>query len=200
MDKLQRCAKAFEQLLKIQYRIVIGRKGKTTELVIGFSKLDFHHLMGLGKLKDLRIAKRNRGLVFDEILAGRTTYKTLSESHYLSQIENRFEPLSLIEQLLDDNRLIFRYNAKLNQFSLIEADYILSTPCGPTDIYIFIAEHKENGRYFCRSFFPKEGKDYTESQPRYTMLYKEKINLSTGETTVQYDRLTPKNGAKKEGG
>ena len=68
MDRLQRCAKAFEQLLKIQYRIVIGRKGKTTELVIGFSKLDFHHLMGLGKLKDLRIAKRNRGLVFDEIL------------------------------------------------------------------------------------------------------------------------------------
>ena len=55
MDKLQKCAKAFENLLEIQYRIIIGRKGKTVELVIGFSKLDFHHLMGLGKLKDLRI-------------------------------------------------------------------------------------------------------------------------------------------------
>ena len=60
MDKLQKCAKAFEKLLEIQYRIIIGRKGKTVELVIGFSKLDFHHLMGLGKLKDLRIAKQNR--------------------------------------------------------------------------------------------------------------------------------------------
>lgn len=49
MDKLQKCAKAFENLLEIQYRIIIGRKGKTAELVIGFSKLDFHHLMGLGK-------------------------------------------------------------------------------------------------------------------------------------------------------
>ena len=67
MDKLQKCAKAFENLLEIQYRIIIGRKGKTAELVIGFSKLDFHHLMGLGKLKDLRIAKQNRGSVFDEI-------------------------------------------------------------------------------------------------------------------------------------
>ena len=57
MDKLQKCAKAFEKLLEIQYRIIIGRKGKTVELVIGFSKLDFHHLMGLGKLKDLRITK-----------------------------------------------------------------------------------------------------------------------------------------------
>jgi len=32
---------------------------------------------------------------------------------YLPQIENRFEPLALIEQLLDDNHLVFRYNVKL---------------------------------------------------------------------------------------
>ena len=127
MDKLQKCAKAFEKLLEIQYRIIIGRKGKTVELVIGFSKLDFHHLMGLGKLKDLRIAKQNRSSVFDEIIIGSTTYETLAKSRYLSQIENRFEPLALIEQLLDDNRLIFRYNAKLNQFSLIEADYFINS-------------------------------------------------------------------------
>ena len=166
MDKLQKCGKAFEKLLEIQYRIIIGRKGKTVELVIGFSKLDFHHLMGLGKLKDLRIAKQNRGSVFDEIIIGSTTYETLAKSRYLPQIENRFEPLALIEQLLDDNRLVFRYNVKLNQFSLIEADYLLSTPLENSDIYIFIAEHKDTGKYFCRSFFPKEKKDYTEGQPR----------------------------------
>ena len=73
--KLQKCAKAFENLLEIQYRIIIGRKGKTAELVIGFSKLDFHHLMGLGKLKDLRIAKQNRGSVFDEIITGIMTLR-----------------------------------------------------------------------------------------------------------------------------
>ena len=75
MDKLQKCAKAFENLLEIQYRIIIGRKGKTAELVIGFSKLDFHHLMGLGKLKDLRIAKQNRGSVFDESITGIMTLR-----------------------------------------------------------------------------------------------------------------------------
>ena len=76
----------------------------------------------------MRIAKQNRGSVFDEIKIGSTTYETLAKSRYLPQIENRFEPLALIEQLLDDNRLVFRYNAKLYQFSLIEADYLLSTP------------------------------------------------------------------------
>lgn len=193
MDKLQKCAKAFEKLLEIQYKIIIGRKGKTVELLIGFSKLDFHHLMGLGKLKDLRIAKQNRSSAFDGIISGTISYETLTKSRYLPQIENRFEPLALIEQLLDDNRLVFRYNAKLNQFSLIESDYLLSTPLGNSDIYIFIAEHKDTGKYFCRSFFPKEKKDYADGQPRYTMLYKEKRNLTTGEILVQYDRLTSKN-------
>ena len=31
-----------------------------------------------------------------------------------------------------------------------------------------------------------------EGQPRYTLLKKEKINLQTGESIIQYDWLTPK--------
>lgn len=148
--------------------------------------------MGLGKLKDLRIATRNRGIVFDEILAGKTTYETISQSRYLYLIENRFQPLAHIETLFDDNRLIFRYNMILNQFSLIEADYLLSTPYAENDVYIFLAKQENTERYFCRSFFPKEQKDYTKGQAVYTMLYKEKICLSTGTVQIQYDRLTPK--------
>lgn len=192
MDKLKNCTCAFEKLLGVQYRIIIGRKGKNTELCIRFSKLDFHHLMGLGKLKDLRISTQNRSLVFDEILAGKTTYRTISKSRYLHLIENRFQPLAQIESLLDQNRLIFRYNKKQNHFSLIEADYLLSTPFAGNDIYIFLAKQDSTGQYFCRSFFPKEQVDYTRGQAVYTMLYKEKIYLSTGITQVQYNKLTPK--------
>ena len=36
MDKLLSCATAFEHLLNVQYRIIIGRKGKSVELRIGF--------------------------------------------------------------------------------------------------------------------------------------------------------------------
>ena len=61
------------------------------------------------------------------------------------------------------------------------------------DIYIFIKEKETVGRFFCRSFFPKEKKDYTIGQPQYTLLFKEKITVSTGEKIIQYDRLTPKN-------
>lgn len=192
MDKLSVCAQAFEKLLDTQYHITVGRKGIAVNLSIGFSKLDFHHLMGLGKLKDLRIATKNRGIVFDEILSEKISYKTISKSRYIHLIENRFQPLTHIETLFDDNRLVFRYNTKLNRFSLIEADYLLSTPYNENDIYIFLAKHKDTEQYFCRSFFPKEQKDYTKGQAIYTMLYKEKICLTTGTSQIQYDRSKSK--------
>lgn len=193
MDKLIECAFAFENLLNVQYRMTVGRKGKAVELSVGFSMLDFHHLMGLGKLKDLRLATMNRETVFKEILNGKFSYEVIAKSRYVHLIENRFQPLMHIEQLFDDNRLVFRYNPKLNRFSLIEADYLLTSPYEENDVYIFLAKKNDSDRYFCRSFFPKEQKDYTKGQAVYTLLYKEKICLSTGAVHVQYDRLTPKN-------
>ena len=192
MDKLADCALAFEKILDIQYRMIVGRKGKAVELLVGFSMLDFHHLMGLGKLKDLRLATMNRETVFKEIMSGKISYEVIAKSRYIHLIENRFQPLMHIEQLFDDNRLVFRYNPKLNQFSLIEANYLLTSPYEENDIYIFLAKNKEANRYFCRSFFPKEQKDYTKGQAVYTLLYKEKICLPTRDIHIQYDRLTPK--------
>ncbi len=102
----------------------------------------------------------------------------LKKSRYFSNIQERLEPLSQIENLLDSNKLIFRYNAKLQSYSLIEAEYLLSTPYKNTDIYIFLDQRPETNQFFCRSFFPKEGKDYTKGQAIYTLLKKDKITFS----------------------
>ena len=74
----------------------------------------------------------------------------------------------------------------------------MSTAFSGNDIYIFIKEKETVGRFFCRSFFPKEKKDYTIGQPQYTLLFKEKITVSTGEKVIQYDRLTPKSDSAKD--
>lgn len=192
MDKLYECAAAFQKLLNVNYKIILGRKGKLIELRICFEPLHFHHLIGLHKLGDLRIARDNREKVFNRILDGAITYDRISRSRYFHIIEQRFEPLAHFGTILDQNKLVFRYNSKKSVFSLIEADYLLSTPYANSDIYIFLAEAPNAGTYFCRSFFPKGDRDYTAGQTIYTMLYKEKINLDTGEVIVQYDRLTPK--------
>lgn len=191
-DPLRHAAEHFCSLFDVQYHIIIGRKGKSADLTIEFNPIDFHHLMGLGKLKDLRIAVQNRESVFRGILNGTITYSSISCSRYIGLIENRFVPLSCIEQILDDNRLIFRYSQKRNLFSSIEADYLLSTSFLGNDVYIFIEEKEIDGLFFCRSFFPKEMKDYALGQPRYTMLFKEKIMVSSGTRIIQFDRLTPK--------
>jgi len=189
MDKIYQCAAAFYNPLDTRYHIIIGRKGKTATLTIEFADKDFHHLMGLGKLKDLRIAKQSRARVFQAILQGDLSDEDLHKSRYFSQIKNRFAPLAAIEQFLDNNELIFRYNAKKNNFSLIEADYLLSTPHENKEVNIFLAQKEVDEIYDCRSFFPKEGRDYTRNQPKYTLLYKEKYRISTGKKIIQYNRF-----------
>lgn len=101
-------------------------------------------------------------------------------------------PFQKIEALFDKNDLVFRYNRKLQALSLIEAEYLLSTPHEYTDVYIFLDKKDEAGNFFCRSFFPKEDRDYTKGQAVYTLLKKEKINIDTGTVQIQYDRLSPK--------
>lgn len=76
-DKLRNTAEGFRSLLDTQYHIIIGRKGKSVELTIEFKPIDFHRFMGLGKLKDLRIATQNRESVFFGILNGTITYASI---------------------------------------------------------------------------------------------------------------------------
>ena len=65
-DKLKISAEGFHSLLDTQYHLIIGRKGKSVDITIEFKPIDFHHLMGLGKLKDLRIATQNGNPFFSE--------------------------------------------------------------------------------------------------------------------------------------
>lgn len=192
MDILQECAKAFQHLLNIKYRIIIGRKGQLVELEIFFSDTEFHHLAGLHKLRDLRVRTQNRTRVFEDLVNEKICLEDIKKSSDFSQIQNRFLPLSQLETLLDNNNLVFKYSPRNNGMSKIHAEYLLCTPYDATDIYIFLDLKDAANHFFCRSFFPKEKTDYTVGQTKYTLLFKEKINLCTGESIVQYDKLTPK--------
>ena len=192
MDKLYECAKGFKKLLSKRYHIIIGRKGKAAELNIQFEDVEFHHLIGLHKLKDLRIARENRGRVFADILSRKIVLSDIEKSRYYDKIKDRLEPFIKIELLLDENNLVFRYNERKQTFSVIEAEYLLSSPYENTDVYIFLDRKEGEKEFFCRSFFPKRGKDYTAGQAVYTLLLKEKIDINTGESQLQYNRLISK--------
>ena len=189
MDKILACAKAFEKLLDTQYFVTVAHKGNKIDFSIEFEIVDFHHLIGLHKLKDLRIAREEREDVFQKILDGKITDKDIKRSRHFSEIERRLELFINFEDILDSNRLVFRYITPPSQFSLIQAEFLLSTPYQNEEVYIFVdKKEKSNEKYFCRSFFPKTNKDYSVGQTKYTLMYKEKRTLSTGEVLVQYER------------
>ena len=97
--------------------------------------------------------------------------------------------LPLLESMIDSNDTIFKYNSKVNAYSVIKADYIMKNNTEGKNVFLFLAQGKEKGKYFCRSFFPQDKMDYTKNQTSWTLLYKKKRILSTGKEEILYDRL-----------
>lgn len=191
MRNIRDCVSAFLPLLNTEYEIVLGRKGVAVTLRITFDKKDCFHLMGLQYLIDRPELNRDRGKVFDEIVAGSITTRQVESSDFYKQIEERVNFLPLLEQLLDSNDMVFKYNKKANIHSMIDADYLMKNNMEDRNLYLFLSQGSDD-RYFCRSFFPEEKMDYTKNQASWTMLYKKKRNLSTGEERILYDRLIKK--------
>ena len=190
MDLLQQCAQEFERLIPYQYHIIIGRKGKTLEFSLSFDRADFHHLAGLHKLRDnVRFQTGKRSEIMKEILNGKLTLLQAEKSAFFDEMKPRLLPLTQLEHFLDSNEIIFRYNARANTFSAIQADYLLQNYFEDTPAYLFLAQRSDGDTQVCRTFFPKSGRDYAKGQPQYTLLKKEKKNMITSETIVQYDRF-----------
>ena len=193
MDKLQERAIAFRQLMNYQYVIKLGRKGQIYSFVIDFQKQDFFHLIGLQKLIDLRFLKRSAEYIFNSCLKGKLTYSMLEKSEYFDELGYRFEYFHLLEKILDDNELVFKCNINsMRVYSNIKADYMLQNFRNDLIFYIFTEKRTNADTQFCKSFFENSEKDYSKGQTKMTLLYKEKINKITGESEIQYDKLSNK--------
>jgi hypothetical protein len=189
MDILKNCALSFQKLIGYKYHFVIGRKEQMKEFYLSFDKADFHHLVGLHKLKDIaQIQQGMRNKIFDQILKGEITIELIEKSTYYEQMKERIIPLTYLEEMLDDNQMIFRYNEKIHKYSLIKADYLLEGKANLIPVFLFLGKRNENEQ-MCRTFFRVGCKDYSEGQSRYTLLKREKINLMSGTSVIQYDRL-----------
>lgn len=57
-----------------------------------------------------------------------------------------------------------------------------------SQLFLFLS-NDEGNNYFCRSFFSEEKMDYSKNQESWTLLYKKKIDLSTGENREVLKRL-----------
>lgn len=182
------CIFSFIPLLTTEYEIVLGRKGVSVTLVITFDKKDCFHLMGLQYLTDRPELRRDRGKVFDDIKNGVIKKEQIESSDFYYKIKDRVHFLPLLEMLLDSNDTVFKYNSKINTYSMIEADYLMKNYMENRNLFLFLS-NAESDRYFCRSFFPEEKNDYTKKQTSWTLLYKKKKNRVDGTEEILYDKL-----------
>ena len=194
-DLLQECAKAFERLTNYQYHIVAGRSKNSIqeklELTITFHAAEFYHLAGLHKLSDLSQFRRlKRSDVIAMLTKGKLTEAQARKSVYFADIEDRLELVGMLEHFIDSNELVFRYQSKYTGGTMIEADYLMQNKIAMRIAYLFLAQRKEDETMVCKSFFYKKEKDYARGQQKFKLLYKSKTDRRTGETVVQYDKLT----------
>lgn len=188
MHNIYDCIESFSSLLDTKYHLMLGRKGTSVSLEISFDKKDCFHLMGLQYLTDRAELRRDRGKIFDEIKQRKITAEQLESSDLYERIAERIDMLPLLEDLFDSNDVIFKYNQRLNIYSMIQADYLMKNRTTDKNVFIFLSRKKED-KYFCRSFFPETKRDYAKNQASWTLLYKEKVRISTGESVVLYNRL-----------
>ena len=192
MADILQAAKSYANLLDVEYQIVLGKKNKNIAISIIFDEVHFFHLAGLQYLKDLSgILSESRDQIFRRILRGSLQKQLFESSKSYAEIADRIEYLSYLEQIMDSNETVFKYNSRLDVFSAVQADFLMKNEIQARNVFTFLSKNASTGKYFCRSFFPQTDRDYSEGQTRWTLLYKKKIWKSTGQENVLYDRMRP---------
>ena len=185
MDILYKAASLFKELLDTEYVFVLGKKNTKTTIHLLFYDTNFYHLAGLQHLQDIAYLRKNRTVIFNKILEQQIKVEDIQKSRFYKTIERRIEALSFLQSFLDSNETIFKYNKQLNSFSLIDADYMLENISEEQTVYTFLSKHP-NDTFFCRSFFPKEKRDYSAGLERWTLLFKKKINKSANTEEILF--------------
>lgn len=193
MDLLLETAENFKRLLDIEYDILLGKKGKEVNVALIFRDIDFHHLAGLQYIEDMPDLKRSRDKVFADLCKDSFLREKIYRSVFYSKIEDRIKALNRLEDMLDNENLIFNYDYRINKASKIKADLLIqSSNGGQTITYIFSEKIEKEckddvpKKVYCKSIFPKNNIDYTLYQSKYTILKINKVCVSTKNVIKSY--------------
>ena len=182
-DILQAAGRAFVELTKIEYHIILGRKGHTTTLDVVFQPENFYHLAGLHKLKmRYDFQQRTSAWILSNIVKGKISARQIEQDeNYIKVYARLLALMDLAAIIEDDDTKFYAYEHKKVFFATkIVADYLAKGSCN-NEIITFSFFVKEADRYCVNSIFPMENYDYSMRQTQYTVLLKEKIVYIGGE-------------------
>ncbi|MBQ7477250.1 MAG: hypothetical protein IJT06_07660 [Selenomonadaceae bacterium] len=193
---------AFQNLLPVNYRIVIGRKKQAHTIILSFREDNFLHLSGFHKLNQFHAYKIKSNRFFHDVIDGKITDDTVG--NYVSDAKNkndnkiraesileRVKALIQLEKLVDSNHAnFFGYDPKnvRGRTNITKASYVIKSSVDETVATVVLSflvddgineRFNEKNFYVC-SMFPLTDRDYTKFQTKYTLLLKEK---NSGDST-----------------
>ena len=176
---IQNACMRFNNLLHFEYEIRLAKKKTMVTICLHFQKKDFHHLAGLHYLKDRPELRSDRAKIFEKILSDEVFAGRIQKSDNYTKIKGRVFYLSKLEDILDSNETVFKYNQNEAVFSRIDADFLLKNSKYEKNIFTFI-KNEQSGKYICNSFFPEDNYDYSKNQILWKVISKKKKDLRTG--------------------
>ena len=184
-------AKVWLQLIDVSYEITIGRRNKKEIIRLTFQMEDFDHLSGIQYAKDIDFRlprKKYRGdQLIPALLNNKIAANQIEKSEKWGDIKTRLQAIICLQKLLDTDFDIYEFNPnKLRFHTSIKAAYCIYSKELDCGIFLFI--DKTSGRFYCKSIFQKDGRNFTENQTAWTVLKKDRcqngmqVNLFTKDT------------------
>lgn len=192
-DKLYQCILIYEQLMSNNYMYKLEGG---IEFTIRFKKENFAHLLGLHKLIDINIFKKLdngenvAGLIYRKILKKEIKYSDIVKSRFFSDINDRIDYFSCINNLMFSEVIINFDRTKVN--TKIQSNMILFNRIRGKYIHLFI--HNRNHKVYPETFIVHANNYYIKKQ------LKRKVNSIGIENfkTKEVDNYVFRNGVPKK--
>lgn len=171
-------ANAWNQLLSKSYNIIIGHKQESRTIDLNFQIADFDHLSGIQHATDVDFKlprKQYRGNNLIPALIDLKLDSTLIEkSENWQSISQRLQAIIQLENILDSDFRIYSFDPhKLNFHTTIKAAYCIFSEDHQSGVFLFV--DKEDKRFFCKSIFQKDNRNFISNQTPWTVLKKTKF-------------------------
>lgn len=166
MNLLQEVAVEYAKLFENNYLYTL-KNGAAVEVY--FAAQNFHHLIGLQKLKDVDVVMlingNNTGRVFKNIIEGRITFADIKKSIYFDEIEGRLRHFNQISRIIEFEKIIVNFNQSLLPSTRIPADYILYKRSNDNQfLNLFLKKDKPKNIYVPLTFIPHINDYYINGQ------------------------------------
>lgn len=169
MENIQECAKLYKSLIGKDFIFTLGNNVK---FKLYFKPSNFHHLLGLGKLTDIKgVWNGNPSNVFKEILDGQISIETIKKSTKYYKIANRVKHFEKTTDMLDKekSKIIIDFNRDLvSGTELINTKYILYRDISLYDEgiggYANLTIGEKQNKIYPETFFYEDSKKYISEQ------------------------------------